>query len=217
MSKLSKLSTKDLFAIALKTSLDDLNSHKSWNALNQLQKRSTRKVYKRARKLCHSKNRNEREVGATILAQFGRPATSPFHKKRLRLLLKMINAEDDPTMLHSLAISLGHFHNKRVNPAMLKLKNHSDASVRYAVASGQYTYDDKNADAIEALIELSADSSDKVRDWATFRLHLLEVDTEAIRAALFARLSDSVEEIRDEALSGLAQRRYRVLEPLPLC
>jgi HEAT repeat protein len=216
MSKLSKMSVKELFALALKTPLYDENSDESWDAVHELRAtRATRKIYKKARKLCHSKKMNKRQVGVTILSQFGKWEKRLFRKKRLKLLLKMIEEEDDPTMLHTLAISLGHFHDKRANPALFDLRDHDDAQVRYAVAFSLYDYELEYEEVAEALIELSTDSASMVRDWATFRLRYLEFDSGAIRDALYARLSDSDEETRGEALVGLAKRKdQRVFEPL---
>jgi HEAT repeat protein len=215
MGKLRKLSAKELFAVALRTPLDDPDSNDSWDAVHELRTRATPKIYSKARKLCNSRKPNKRQVGNDILAQFGRLGTKPYRKQRLRLLLKMIENETNPVLLRSLAISLGHFYSARANPALLKLKNHSDAEVRYAVAFGLYTYDDKHPDAIAALIELSADSNSYVRDWATFRLGSQDFDTSAIRAALYARLHDPDDNTRGEAIKALAQRRDpRVLEPL---
>ena len=62
-------------------------------------------------------------------------------------------------------------------------------------------------DVLAALIELSADASSGVRDWATFALGTLaREDSEALRDALAARLDDPDEETRLEAVHGLAVR-----------
>jgi hypothetical protein len=62
----------------------------------------------------------------------------------------------------------------------------------------------------DALMCLMQDVSDEVRDWATFGLgSQLTVDTSGVRAALFERASDSNEDVRDEAIVGLALRRDR--------
>ncbi len=62
-------------------------------------------------------------------------------------------------------------------------------------------------EALNALIELSADADAKVRDWATFALGTLaEADSPALRDALAARLDDADEDTRMEAVHGLALR-----------
>lgn len=71
-------------------------------------------------------------------------------------------------------------------------------------------------DSVSALIELSADADEDVRNWATFGLGSMDsVDTPLLREALVRRLNDTNAEIRGEALVGLAQRKDpRVVEPL---
>ena len=67
-----------------------------------------------------------------------------------------------------------------------------------------------------ALIELSADPDEHVRDWATFGLGTqLDVDDGDLRAALVDRLSDPFLDAREEAAVGLARRRDpRAFEPV---
>jgi HEAT repeat protein len=99
-------------------------------------------------------------------------------------------------------------------PGLVKLKAHPRAEVRFGVVQG--LSDQESPEAVAALIELSDDPDENVRNWATFNLGTqLESDTPALREALVRRLSDSQEEIRGEALVGLARRKDpRVLEPL---
>ena len=69
--------------------------------------------------------------------------------------------------------------------------------------------------AIKTKIEMSSDADEVVRDWATFGLGAINVDTPEIRAALFARIADEDEITRGEALVGLARRKdQRAIEPL---
>ena len=59
----------------------------------------------------------------------------------------------------------------------------------------------------DALVELTADPEPGIRDWATFALGTLSPqDTPALRDALAARLDDSDDSTRIEAVHGLALR-----------
>jgi HEAT repeat protein len=72
-------------------------------------------------------------------------------------------------------------------------------------------------EAIAALIDLSTDEVDELREWATFALgsQLPLVDAPEIRAALASRLTDRHEATRDEAVIGLGLRAdARALGPL---
>jgi HEAT repeat protein len=80
------------------------------------------------------------------------------------------------------------------------------------VVHGLSGQDDERAIAV--LIKLSADDRPQVRNWATFGLGtLIEVDTPAIRSALYQRFitedveADETAEIYGEALVGLAHRK----------
>lgn len=218
MGKFSKRTSKELFAIALETRRIDPDAEAAWDAISVLRRRATPKIYRKARKLCRSTDPRERELGVDILAQFGHRAWKryPLRKQRVRFLLKVLETETDNGVLYALTIAFGHLHSSHSNSALLSLKNHPVSEVRYGVAFGLVTNEDKYPDAIDALIELSTDRDDDVRDWATFKLGTqLDLDTPEIREALYARLSDTHQETFDEALVGLAKRKdQRVFEPL---
>ena len=61
---------------------------------------------------------------------------------------------------------------------------------------------------IVALIELTEDVDDEVRDWATFSLgQITEEASEGVLGALRRRLGDPYENARSEAIWGLARRK----------
>ena len=77
--------------------------------------------------------------------------------------------------------------------------------MRYAVVHALSGYDENQA--IGALVSLSADLDRDVRNWATFGLgSQIDSDSTTIREALLARAVDADDEIRGEALVGLARR-----------
>ncbi|WP_432987176.1 HEAT repeat domain-containing protein [Dactylosporangium sp. CA-233914] len=104
-------------------------------------------------------------------------------------------------------------------PLLLPLARHPHAAVRRAVAQALPSVLGEAApeDTVHALIALSADRDEDVRDWACFALgtQLSEVDSLRVRDALVARLDDPHDDTRCEALLGLARRRdLRVLPVL---
>lgn len=119
----------------------------------------------------------------------------------------------DPNVLEDVCVALGHLNDSRAIPALIALRGHPDADVRFGVMAGLSKHD--VPEAIDGLIDLSADDDDDVRDWATFGLgQLIESDTPAIRAALRARLDDPYLNARNEAIEGLAVRGDRSVVPV---
>jgi HEAT repeat protein len=89
---------------------------------------------------------------------------------------------------------------------LVELRAHLDQDVRLSVATGLGGHD--APEAIGALIELTRDSDDEVRDWATFSLGTqCDADGENIRTALLDRVSDSFLDVREEAIAGLCKRK----------
>lgn len=103
-------------------------------------------------------------------------------------------------------------------PTVLRFASNRDATVRLDATHALYCCAGEPAspDAIDALIRLSADPDDAVRDWATFGLGTrLDADDGDVRAALLERLSDGYLDVREEAAVGLARRGDpRAFEPV---
>jgi len=211
-------STDDLIEIAMTAQVDDSPEDENeihsrgWDAIWALRYRASHEVLDAAHKLCMSDNANHRRVGADILGQLGIPNRT-FPNECLGILLGLLG-DKDLDVLDSACVALGHLHQSEAIEPLIKLKNHPESQIRYAVTFGLLAYEDERA--IQALIELSQDEDDEVRDWATFGLGvLIETDTPEIRDALFLRLSDSYGNAIGEAMVGLARRKdERVLESL---
>lgn len=128
-----------------------------------------------------------------------------FAVERAEALLARYAVETDPRVLSEIGGAFGHLGWHAAIPALVARADHEAATVRYGVVLGLTGQTD--AAAVAALVRLSADADDEVRNWATFALGTqLELDTPAVRAALHARLDDANEEARGEALLGLARR-----------
>jgi HEAT repeat protein len=117
----------------------------------------------------------------------------------------MLARERSASVLPSIIFALGQLNDPRVVEPLVNLSTHQNARVRYAVVSTLGGHDDNLA--IEAMVARSADQDSDVRNWATFGLgSMVDADTSAIRTALFARLEEEDDEIRGEAIVGLARR-----------
>lgn len=205
----------DLFAQTLKGNLDD---EPAWDAVNALRRIGTKEVFDRAAAWCKSVNLMERARGASILAQLGKTMEHPsntFPEESYAAVTQMLQLETDVQPLISAIHALGHLNNPAAIPLISSYQQHPVAEVRFALACalGSFAND---AEAIQALIELTGDSDHDVRDWAVFGLgNLGDADSAEIRDALFSRLNDSDEEVREEAIVGLAKRKdTRVLPAL---
>lgn len=197
-------STEELVQCALTEPDED----RAWDAVTVLHFRSTREVFDAAMKLSTSSIARERELGEDILGQFGcfeqRPG--PLFDETVERLVAMLPSEQDPGVLYAVGTGLGHRQDARCVEPLSKLKSHPDDDVRYAVVMG--LADQTDPLAIQTLIDLTRDDATKVRDWATFSLGTLcDIDTPAIRDALWQRTDDVDDDTRCEAFAGLAQRQ----------
>jgi HEAT repeat protein len=89
---------------------------------------------------------------------------------------------------------------------LAQLANHASEDIRCALAYALGGRTDNVS--IDTEIRLSGDQDVDSRNWATFAIGaLLELDSPAIRDALAARLTDADDEVRGEAIGGLAKRQ----------
>jgi HEAT repeat protein len=212
--ELAGASVDELFALARSAENDEAY----WDAVSALHGRAEKRTFDLASVLCDSFAAGERCLGADVLGQLGAgpdatPAESPFAPAAGEVLLRLLDEDDEPAVLSSAAVGLGHLRDERAIEPLVALSSNPDDEVRRSVVHGLMGYDDDRA--VDALIDLSADSAGGVRDWATFALGVqIDRDTPEVRDALAARLDDSDVDARAEAIRGLARRRdERALEP----
>jgi HEAT repeat protein len=202
-------STDELILLAL----TETDENAAWKPVMILHFRATSEVLAKAQGLCESADARERRLGADILGQLGIPERA-FADECFGILAGMLSSESDPDVFSAVAVAFGHLHDSRAIRLLAPLIGHPDSDVRLGIVHGLSQHEDPVA--IAALIELSRDAVDEVRDWATFGLgSMISTDTPEIREALFARVSDSYDDARCEALVGLAKRKDgKVLGPL---
>src|SRR5262245_23416650 len=214
---LNELSTIELIqrTIDLAHSEPVLQSDEYWAHVRALHFRSGRDVFEAAVGLCSNPDAISRAAGATILAQLGvrdGVGVFPFADESAGPLVALLE-DTEPRVIASALYALGHLG--RGEPAQIaQLSTHASEDVRYAVA---YALGGRN-DAISTatLVNLSSDVDSDTRNWATFALGALSDDSSpAVRDALAARLTDPDDDVRGEALAGLAKRQdERVVGPL---
>jgi hypothetical protein len=211
---LAGASVDELFALA--RSSQDEESY--WAVVSELHTRAKDHTFRIADVLCDSLAVGERCLGADVLGQLGAvegqtAAEGPFAAASGRVLLRLLEEDDEPAVLSSAAIGLGHLRDERAIDRLTALASHASPEVRRGVVHGLMGHDDDRA--VHTLILLSDDSDPSVRDWATFALGVqIERDTQELREALAARLADDDANTRDEAIRGLALRGdERAVEP----
>jgi methionyl-tRNA formyltransferase len=145
-----------------------------------------------------------RAVGAYVLGQLGIPErTHP--RASADALERHAEGEEDPEVLATIASAFGNLGPSYGLETLLKLRRHADPRVREGAAEALAGREEERV--FDALVELTADPEPGIRDWATFALGTLSPhDTPTLRDALAARLDDSDDSTRIEAVHGLALR-----------
>jgi HEAT repeat protein len=199
----------DLFEQTLQGDYDD---EAPWEVVRQLHRLGTREVFDYAAGWCRSADPTRRERGCDVVAQLGKIANHPtnnFPEDCYAAVSELVDRETVAGPLSSAILALGHIGDNRATPLIVRHKDHSDQTVRFAVACSAGCFPNQ-LDCVAALLSLAADEDEDVRDWATFGVGVLgDVDTEEVRSALLLRLKDSNEEVREEAMVGLAKRKDR--------
>ena len=192
-------STDELFRVAL-----SLEGDAAWDAVAALHWRGTEEVLEKSIILSRSSDAKERARAADILGQLGIPDRT-FPDQCFDNLLRLLS-DKDVHVTSAAILGLQHLDRDQAAPFVLPYAEHADAKVRYAVAvtlGGVET-----PPAISALLTLSNDRDDEVRDWATFGLgQLSEEDSNEIRDALANNLADGDADVRYEAAIGLGRRQ----------
>lgn len=208
-------SLQELVEIAL--SRDDGNIKALW----ALRHKGGAEVFALARGLCLGDKEcitpspRQRQLGTCILAQMTRsPKRSP--RASIDVLLTMLNSESDENVILSIIYALGHLRGVTRAEQLSQWLVHPDEYVRIALVNALPF--ERNKLAIDALIVLTKDSSDEVRDLAAFGLGFFDgVRSSAINSALLDCLGDPYEMVRLEAMNSLEGRgvyKKRVVKAL---
>jgi HEAT repeat protein len=212
-----RLSLKSLVGMALQ----DWESDRSWKAISELQMRGSPEALALAQRLAKSRNGRKRSLGQYIASQLRqRNEWRPFGSTEYALEdtqeILLAGLHDTHIEVVCAAISgLGHRPHQKALSHLLKFATHQDQRIRFevAIALGRYS----ETDSIDALLRLATDQSDDVRNWATFGIgSMQDADNPKIRDLLWANLQDKDEDVRSEALVGLAYRKDERIIPVLL-
>jgi HEAT repeat protein len=212
------MTSQEIDELFTQTLTGDYDDKSAWEAVSTLRRIGTREVFDQAAAWCKSSNPLERARGADILSQLGKTVEYPsnkFPEESYMVVSQMLLDEKEVQPLSSAIHALGHLDNPEAIPVIIGYQEHSASEVRFSVACALGSFPN-DLQAIQSLLVLTRDPDDDVRDWAVFGLgNLGDADSAEIRDALFRRLNDSDEDVREEALVSLAKRKdTRVLPTL---
>lgn len=209
------MTTAELFSRARAEAVnEDGDPEVYWELISALHDRDPAEVWALIAPLATSDDVRLQQLVPDVLQRLGHEA-QPLASQTLGLFAQMLGASAAPELIASIASACVDFHDPDVVRMLVPHAGHSDAAVREGVLHAVRR--SSKAEAINALISLSTDAVEDLREWATFALgsQLPLVDAPEIRAALAARLTDPHEATRDEAVIGLGLRGdARALGPL---
>jgi hypothetical protein len=196
----------ELFARTLSGGYDD---DAPWEAVSALRRIGTREIFVQAAEWCDSENPLLRARGADVLSQLGKTSEhqcNSFPEESYSVASTLLQREKELLPLNSAIAALGHIDNPEAVPLIAEQCNHSSPKIRFTVACALGNFPNHPV-AVETLLILMQDADDDVRDWATFGLGVLgNSDSSEIRDALFLRVSDANQDVREEAIVGLSKR-----------
>ena len=184
-----------------------------WACIRDLQKRGDQAVFDTCVAWASDRRADRRQAAADVLGQLGYESQYPFAAASLPVLEGLL-ADSEPNIIASVLNAFGHL--KMGEPSTLAaFGSRPEQLVRFGLVHALTGRDDAVSQA--AMIALTRDADNDVRDWATFGLGTLsQTDTPEIRDALAGRLGDVDASTRFEAMVGLAKRRDQRVVPLIL-
>lgn len=179
-----------------------------WDNVRELRSRPSLSVFNKAVELINSSSDKEIVIGIDILAQLG---FNPRFKQKeaIDIYFKLLKGKPSPKVLISILYAISHNNEFLDDSHVLQLinyKNHRYCNVRLGLV--QALSGIENISAINALVELSNDNDPDIRDWATFSLGTqIDNRSEIATKTLWDRMEDECENVRYEAIAGLAKRQ----------
>lgn len=202
-----------LFAKAHKAKTDT----NYWNQIFELRKFSNQEMISECFALIESDDFKSKQIGIDVLSQLGKERKN-FIPKMFEKIFEIFESHTNQKLISTSLFAIGHnnefIKNKHLK-VLEKFKNANSVDVRYALTFSLLGI--KRKTAIKILIELAQDRSLKIRDWATFGLGTqIDTDTQEIRDILYKNSSSNDDQIKQEAIKGLANRNDERVEDIIL-
>lgn len=202
-------STDEIISVMLGRPVRDSDTDEDesyWNNRNIIAHRICRETLETAVRLCRGECEIEQRIGCDILGQLGAPDL-PFRDESVGPVLSVLRRAGDIETRRWAITALGQIGDERAALDVLRYVADPEPSMRLTVAMALPGFR-KTPDVLTALIGLTRDSDEDVRDWAVFGLmNSFDEDTPEIRQAFLDRLDDPNATVRGQALLGLARRR----------
>lgn len=191
--------------------LQETDDDRWWAIIHQIVALDRAVVFAEGLRLVTSAQSKTRAVGAALLGRIDYNGLGPEARAEAVDALESLSRGSDSPVAVVAICSLGHLQENRAIPCVVSLAAHRDPEVRWAVASTLPMLCDSTNDylVVPYVLELTRDADPHVREWATFGIgtQLEDVDSEVVRTVLAERLKDENEDVRAEALIGLARRK----------
>jgi hypothetical protein len=196
-----------------------------WRAVHALRRRGTQEVFDAVVPLAAAEESRSRRLAADVIAQLGaKDGDCPFESDATPHLLPLLG-DPDGSVQAAAAHPFANHESPDAVPGLLRLARSPTVDARLGAVFGLHghlTYPGQDEyvlrrDVADALVDLARDADREVRDWSVFWLAICyddEVRDEAIIHVLRERALDPDNEIRVEAINGLAH--WEPAEALPL-
>jgi HEAT repeat protein len=164
-----------------------------------------------------------RDMACYVLGQVSDPHQERYVKLTdgIPALLHVLETDPDEAVRGSAACAVGHLDAEEATPLLCRLVIASTAEVRFQAAWALGSFGEGSWErtphfkelAQGALLMLTHDVDDEIRDWAVFGLHQGDHNTPQVLARFWEALEDMNLDVRGEAAAGLAKFGDRSLIP----
>jgi HEAT repeat protein len=181
-----------------------------WQAVHALRRFGTREIFEKAAEWCESDDPLATARGADVLARLGRTvehSSNKFPEKSYPVMAGLAPRDTELRPLAAAIAALGHLGNPLAVPVIAGFHSHRSAEVRYDVAFALGCFPNEALSVFDSP-QVNAGTDEDVRGWAIFGLGVLgDCESAEIRDAFVRTLSDSDDDVREEAAVALCKEK----------